>query len=169
MSVITKLLNVKEDACNTCLTLHILIGLLQNKIISASKVVEHGDFLYTFLSSKCVRDGDVTVPRLLSQMELVSEVNIVIIQKTVGDTFLIHEKDYGTGDQIKLYIVHSGNHFFLACPLFDPPINQVVVLPPLPKVVQPGSYESVNFGPPPDDSFEDDDVAVADDFFDFNF
>jgi len=107
MASLAKALNVSQDASNTCLTLHILIGLLQNMVIPYSDVVlKHGRFLYSYLNSECARDAETTVPRILASLGLVKEVCIVIIQQTIEDTFLILEKKYGCIDQIKIFIAH---------------------------------------------------------------
>ena len=79
---------------------------------------------------------------------------------------------FGSNGELKIYIVHCGNHFYLACPLFvtckDIP-SHVIVKPAvvLPKPARPGSYESINFGPPPDDDFEMTELFPCDDFCDF--
>ena len=151
-----------------------MIDLLQNKVISYCDLVQENHmFLYNYLSSECTRDAEKTVPKILDSLGIKKKVCIVIIQQTIEDTFLILEKQYGSNDQLKIFIVHSGNHFYLACPLFNsskliPPKVKIKPLAVPPKKIRPGSYESLDFGPPPDD-FGMDDLAPCDDFFDFDF
>ena len=80
------------------------------------------------------------------------------------------EEAYGNADSLSILLVHSGNHFFLACPLFGSEKAKVTIpTNRKPEIVRPGSYETLNFGPPPDDFYEEACDAPPDEFFDPNF
>ncbi len=81
MATFAKALKVNQNVANICLTLHIVIALLQNRIISQTELIgKHSIFLHKYLSSNCTRDAEVTVPHILNSLGLVQKVCIVIIQ-----------------------------------------------------------------------------------------
>ena len=162
MANVCKYLNIKPNARNTCLTLHFIIGCLQNNLISKEQLLQgHRAAIRAFLNSTKSREIKSVIPVLLFALNLSTKVCIVIIRKMPDASFQIMSKIYGNKDKLKLYIVHSGNHFFLACP----PSNTCKTIANIrspqipiqtPTQARPGSYESLDFGPPPaDDSFAD--------------
>ena len=58
------------------------------------------------------------IPDLLSMLDLSTKILLVIIRHTPGGVFQIMDEAYGDTNGLKMYLVHSGSHFFLACPLF---------------------------------------------------
>ncbi len=57
-------------------------------------------------------------------------------------------------DQI-LSCIQSNNQVIPNVQKPSPKAGKIIPCPPPPKEIRPGSYESINFGPPPDDDFDD--------------
>ena len=157
MASLSTILGVDQNACNTCLTIHVIIGLLQNDVISVADILmNHRNLVFGYLNSSVMRDAPIVIPDLLFQMSLADKVCIIVIRKTPDGTFLIQDQKYGNSLRKRIYIVHGGVHFFLACPLFPTPKIPKFgygsfTLPSRPDVPRPGSYESIDFGDPPED------------------
>ena len=131
MAVISCSLKVNSNSCNTCLTLYIIIGLWQNDVIMVNDLLKHHKgILFNYFNSTEMRDADTLIPILLHTMQLADKVCIIMIRKTGDSSFLVQDKHYGNPMKKRLFIVHSGAHFFLGCPLFLPPKIQNVAKVP---------------------------------------
>ena len=119
-----------------------------------------------YLNSTIQREADTVIPYLIFKLGLTKDIHINVIRQTADGSFQIMEKAYGNEESLNVFIVHSGHHFFLACPLFaSKKRKSVVSTSQQPKVVRTGSYESIQFGPPPAEFFDDDSYVPAEEFF----
>ena len=99
---------------NTCLPLHVTIGLLEQKIISIDDVViKFREFFITFFSSSFRRDGVPTIMSFVRKMKLADKVCIRIVNSIEVGHFTLMDRYFGKLTEKKIYIVHSYLHFFL--------------------------------------------------------
>ena len=102
-------------ARNTCLPLHITIGLLESRVLCIKEVVSvHGKFFKTFLSTTFVRDGLPTILSFFRNLKLTDKVCLRLINEIELGHFTLLEQHFGRLSAPTIYIVHSGLHFFLA-------------------------------------------------------
>ena len=71
MAALSRSLKVNPKSCNTCLTIHVIIGLLQNDVITVNDLLKyHRCILFNYLNSTVMRDADTAIPILLHSMNL---------------------------------------------------------------------------------------------------
>ena len=98
---------------NTCLPLHITIGLLEQKIISIDDVVtKFRGFFITFFSSNFMRDGRPTIMSFVRKLRLADKVCIRIVNSIEVGKFTLLDRYFGKLTEKKIYIAHSYLHFF---------------------------------------------------------
>ena len=113
MAHICKVLQVNESARNTCLALHIFIGLLRKKIITPTTIIEkHKTFVKNLLSSNFIREDSRTVLAILKRFKLQTKICIRRIVY-IGDKFMLLNDYFGDFKGLKLYLVYRCSHFFL--------------------------------------------------------
>ena len=113
MAWVCKQLNINTTARNTCLPLHILIGLLHKRILCPQDLTQtHKTFVKNMLSSKYPRTYSRTIKAFLKQFKISNKVcfrSIVFVQKNF---ILLNEFD-GSSISQPIFICHHTNHFFL--------------------------------------------------------
>ena len=117
MAVICNRLDIKigGGACNTCLPLHVFISIIENDIVSIDDLVKkHGKFVKSLLNSQYMRDGNPTVSRIFSELNLNDKACLRFIDKIEYRSFTLIDRYFGTLGKKTLYIVHVPWHFFIA-------------------------------------------------------
>merc|ERR1712001_452013 len=81
---------------NTCLPLHVTIGLLEQKIISVDDVViKFREFFITFFSSSFMRDGRPTIMSFIRKLNLADRVRIRIVNSIGVGNFPLLDRYFG--------------------------------------------------------------------------
>jgi len=103
------------NARNTCLPLHLTIGLLENGILSLDEIIgQHRKFFRSFLSTTHMRDGSPTITSFFGKLNLWKKAYVHVISAIDADKFVLRDKFYGSLTVYTIYIVHVGVRFFLA-------------------------------------------------------
>ena len=116
MAYICKKLRLSEVSgiCNTCLPLHVTIGLLEENILSINDVVnKYRKFFHCFFSTNFMRDGVPTFLSFIRNLNLADKVCIRVVNAIEVDNFVLLERYYGRLSCKKIFIAHSKIHFFL--------------------------------------------------------
>ena len=116
MAHICNVLQVRKSARNTCLALHIFIGLLYNKIVSLKNLLEHKIFVKNLLSSNFQREDTKTIRAIIRKYKLQDQVCIRRII-CLGGKFPLNNDPFGNIEKKTVYLVHRNSHFFLALQL----------------------------------------------------
>ena len=104
----------RSNVQNTCLPLHVLIGLIDDGIITLEEILDkHRVFLHGLLNSRSMRDGYPTLTRMFNVMDLHDKVCLRIIDKIEFDKFTLLDRFFGDIRKRKIYLVHIPWHFFL--------------------------------------------------------
>ena len=104
-----------SNVANTCLPLHVTIGLLETNVLSIKDiVVTHGNFFRNFLSSTFMRDALPTINSFFRNLKLSTKVCVRIINAIEVDKFILLTDYFGRTDAPTIHIVHSHVHFFYA-------------------------------------------------------
>ena len=108
-------IKISGGACNTCLPLHVFISIIENDIVSIVDLVKkHGKFVKSLLNSQYMRDGNPTVSRIFSELNLNDKACLRFIDKIEYRSFTLIDRYFGTLGKKTLYIVHVPWHFFIA-------------------------------------------------------
>ena len=99
---------------NTCLPLHVLIGLIDNGIITVDEIFsKHRALVHGLLNSRSMRYGYPTIAKMFRVMELKEKVCLRIIDKIEYNTFTLLDRFFGDIRKKKIYLAHVPWHFFL--------------------------------------------------------
>ena len=86
----------KPNVQNTCLPLHITIGLLELKIISVQDVVnKYGKFFRIFLGSSYMRKGVPTIMSFIKKLKLAEKICIRLINAIEVNNFTLLDRYFG--------------------------------------------------------------------------
>ena len=106
-------IQIRSNVCNTCLPLHVTIGLLEKIVLSIRDiVVTHGNFFRNFLSSSFMRDALPTINSFFRNLKLDNKVCVRIINAIEIDKFMVLKEYFGNTDTPTIHIVHSQVHYF---------------------------------------------------------
>ena len=107
-------ISAKSKAQNTCLPLHVIIGLIDNGIMDLEELYgEHRAFVKGLLSSRSMRDGYPTIAKMFTVLRLWGRVCVRIIDKIEHDKFTLLDKYFGDLKNKVIYLAHIPWHFFL--------------------------------------------------------
>lgn len=132
----------------------------------------HEAVLREFLLSKIMRDDDIVINFALTKLNLSKKVCIRFIADYRGK-FCISSQTFGSPSGIPIFLVNVKKHFFLAksndpsSSAISPGIASSPISPPSPPptpavTIRPYSYESIDFGDPPDMDFGYDSIDFGD-------
>ena len=100
---------------NTCLPLHVLIGIIDNDIMTVDQILSsHRSFVYGLLNSTYMRDGYPTLAKMFRVMQLDGKVCLRIIDKIEHNTFTLLDRYFGDIRKKNIYLAHVPWHFFLS-------------------------------------------------------
>ena len=99
---------------NTCLPLHVLIGLIDNNIVNFHDLFgKYRAFIHGLLGDRTMRDGYPTISKMFRILELNEKVCLRIIDKIEHDTFTVLDRYFGDIRKKTIYLAHVPWHFFL--------------------------------------------------------
>ena len=100
---------------NTCLPLHVLIGIIDNDIVNIDELFgKHRAFIRGLLNSRTMRDGYPTIAKMFRVLQLNEKVCLRIIDRIEYDTFTVLDRYFGDIRKKSIYIAHVPWHFFIA-------------------------------------------------------
>ena len=117
MALLCQKLRIKygSNVRNTCLPLHVLIGMIDNDIINIDELAgKHRAFIHGLLSSRTMRDGYPTIKKMFRVLQLEKKVCLRIIDRIEHDTFTVLDRYFGDLRRKTIFIAHVPWHFFLA-------------------------------------------------------
>ena len=109
-------LGIRSDSNvqNTCLPLHVLIGLIDNNVLTVDEICsKHRALVYGLLNSRTMRDGYPTFAKMFRVMELEEKICLRIIDKIEHNTFTLLDRYFGDIRKKSIYLAHVPWHFFL--------------------------------------------------------
>ena len=113
MAFICRKLGISSNSCNTCLPLHIIIGLLFFKVISLREIVtKFSKFVKNMLSSQHMRELGPTINAFLTKFKIKEKVCFRTIVY-ISDKFIPLKNYFGSFDKQHIYLIHRHNDFFL--------------------------------------------------------
>ena len=117
MAVVCQKLGIAfgSNVRNTCLPLHVLIGIIDNGIMGIDELIgKHRALLYSLLNSRSMRDGYPTIAKMFDTLKINDRVCLRIIDKIDHDTFTLLDRYFGDITKRVIYLAHIPWHFFLA-------------------------------------------------------
>ena len=116
MVMLCQKLGIRSDSNvqNTCLPLHVLIGLIDNNVLTVDEICsKHRALVHGLLNSRTMRDGYPTVAKMFRIMELEEKICLRIIDKIEHNTFTLLDRYFGDIRKKSIYLAHVPWHFFL--------------------------------------------------------
>ena len=117
MAILCQKLGIRSDSNvqNTCLPLHVLIGIIDNGIMTVDEICSrHRAFVRGVLNSRTMRDGYPTVAKMFRVMDLEDKICLRLIDRIEHNTFTLLDRFFGDIREKKIYLAHVPWHFFLA-------------------------------------------------------
>ena len=110
---ISKRLNINHLSRNCCLSIHILVGLISQKLIKIETIFDkHANFIRNMLSSNFIRENSCTIKAFLRRFKLSEKVCFRRIIYTPPGFTLINSY-FGKLHQASIYLIYRNSHFFL--------------------------------------------------------
>ena len=117
LAFICRSLSIGANARNTCLPLHVLIGLLHFNLTSLDDLLTvHKKFIKHLLSSSYMRTDVPTINAILNRFKLKDSVcfrRIIHLQHGSSKNFILLNEHCGNIKKQQIFLIHSQNHFFL--------------------------------------------------------
>ena len=117
MAIVCQKLGIRygSNVRNTCLPLHVLIGIIDNGIMDIDELVDkHRPLISQLLNSRSMRDGYPTIAKMFDTLGINDKVCLRIIDKIDYDTFTLLDRYFGDITKKVIYITHVPWHFFIA-------------------------------------------------------
>ena len=117
MAIVCQKLGIRygSNVRNTCLPLHVLIGIIDNGIMEIDELVDkHRPLISQLLNSRSMRDGYPTIAKMFDTLGINDKVCLRIIDKIDYDTFTLLDRYFGDITKKVVYITHVAWHFFIA-------------------------------------------------------
>ena len=117
MAVVCQKLGIAfgSNVRNTCLPLHVLIGIIDNGIMGIDELIgKHRALLYSLLNSRYMRKGYPRIAKMFDTLKINDRVCLRIIDKIDHDTFTLLDRYFGDITKKVIYLAHIPWHFFLA-------------------------------------------------------
>ena len=114
MAILCQKLGIRSDSNvqNTCLPLHVLIGIIDNGIMTVDEIFSrHRAFVRGLLNSRTMRDGYPTVAKMFRVMDLEDKICLRIIDRLEHNTFTLLDRFFGDIRKRKIYLAHVPWHF----------------------------------------------------------
>ena len=107
-------ITTKSGVFNCCLFVHLLVGILELKLVSVDELLsDYSQILEKYLSSIITREDSKVVNDVLVSFGLLDKICVRFVAYAF-DGFLLSLQQFGNRSCPTIFIAHKDNHFFLA-------------------------------------------------------